>query len=103
MSLLDFVGLVGLWSQDGLILGIFWLYDAIQKYFQMEILSFFIQKNLMIPKCVIVYMWTLMIQRNSMIPKSLMIQREFQLEVWTLIIQKSTVIPPSSMVFVGCA
>ena len=44
-----------------------------------------------------------MIQRNSMIPRSLMIQREFQLEVWTLIIQKYTVIPPSSMVLFGCA
>ena len=31
-------------------------------------------------------------------PRYLMIQREFQFEVWTLIIQKSTVIPPSSMV-----
>ena len=38
------------------------------------------------------------IQRNFMIPRYLMIQREFQLEVWTLIIQKSTVIPSSSMV-----
>ena len=39
-----------------------------------------------------------MIQWNSMIPKYLMIQWDNPLEVWTLIIQKSTVIPPSSMV-----
>ena len=33
------VGLVGLGSQVGLILGIFLLFNLIQKYFQMEILS----------------------------------------------------------------
>ena len=33
-----------------------------------------------------------------MIPRPLMIQGEFKLEVWTLIIEKSTVIPPSLMV-----
>ena len=61
--------------------------------------------------------WTLMIQRSSMIPNYLMIPTirdpqlfyvpqlfndpqlfDDQLEVWTLIIQKSTVIPPSLMV-----
>ena len=37
-------------------------------------------------------------QVGLMIPRYSKIQREFQLEVWTLIIQKSTMIPPSSMV-----
>ena len=35
--------------QVGLILGNFLLFDLIQKYFQMQILSFMIQNNLMIP------------------------------------------------------
>ena len=55
--------------------------------------------------------WTLMIQRNSMIPNYSMISAiwwspaihdpqlfDDQLEVWTLIIRKSTMIPPSLMV-----
>ena len=43
--------------------------------------------------------WTLMIQRNSIIlHRYSMIRREFQLIVRTLIIQESIVIPPSSMV-----
>ena len=50
MSLLSFVGLVSLWCQDWLILGIFLLFNLIQKHFQMEISSFLVQKNLMIPK-----------------------------------------------------
>ena len=53
MSLLSFVGLVGLWCQDGLILDIFLLFNRIQKNFQIEILSFFIQKNLMVLKYLI--------------------------------------------------
>ena len=49
MSLPGFVGLVGLWCQDGLILGIFLPFNLIQKYFEMEILSLVIQKNMTVP------------------------------------------------------
>ena len=95
MSLLDFLDLVGLWCQDGLILDIFLLFNRIQKYFQIEILSFFIQVSPQVSDLVFqMNVWTQMIQRNLMIPRYLMIQGEFQLEVWTLIIKKSTVIPP---------
>ena len=44
-----------------------------------------------------------MIWSNSMIPRPLMIQGELKLEVWTLIIEKSTVIPPSLMVLFSSA
>ena len=51
MSLLGLVGLdlVDIGCQVGLFLGIFLLFNLIQKYFQMEMLSLMIQKNLMIP------------------------------------------------------
>ena len=59
VSLVDLVGMVGLLGlvglvgmamgcQVGLVLGTFLLFDLIQKYFRMEILSSMIQKNLMI-------------------------------------------------------
>ena len=47
-------GLVGMGCKVRLILGTFLLFDLIQKYFQMETLSLMIQKNLMIPKSLIV-------------------------------------------------
>ena len=58
MGLLGLVGLLGLsvlgsgccGCQVGLILGIFLLFDLIHKYFQMDILSLMIPKNLMIAK-----------------------------------------------------
>ena len=50
-SLLGMVGLIGQGYQVGLIVGIFL---AGQKYFQIEILSLMIQKNLMIPKSLMV-------------------------------------------------
>ena len=89
MSLIGWVGLEGLVC----LMGIFFLFDLTQKYFQMELLSFMIHKNLMIPKPLVVQrsfqmeVWTLIIQRNSMITWYTLIQREFQLEVGTLIIQ----------------
>ena len=45
VSLLGLVSLVGMWYQVGPILGTFLLFDLIQKYFEMEILSLMIQKN----------------------------------------------------------
>ena len=54
VGLLGLVGLVGMGCQVGLVLGTFLLFDLIQKYFQMEILSLMIQKNLMIPKSLMV-------------------------------------------------
>ena len=54
------VGLVGLVSLLGLVGLIdvgclyFFLFNLIQKYFQMEILSLMIQKNLLIPKSLMV-------------------------------------------------
>ena len=54
VGLVCLVGLIGVSCQVGLILGIFLLFDLIQKYFQMEILSLKIHKNLMTPKSLIV-------------------------------------------------
>ena len=45
VSLFGLVSLVGMWYQVGPILGTFLLFDLIQKYFEMEILSLMIQKN----------------------------------------------------------
>ena len=45
----NLVGLVGLGCQVGLILGIFLPFNLIQKYFEMEILSLVIQKNMTVP------------------------------------------------------
>ena len=39
---------------SGSLVGIFFLFDLIQKYFQMELLSFMTHKNLMIPKPLVV-------------------------------------------------
>ena len=64
VNLLGLVGLNGLWCPVYLILGIFWLFILIQKHLKMEILSLGTQKNLMIPK-------------------SLMILRPFHMKVWT--------------------
>ena len=54
VGLLGLVGLVGVGCLFGLILGIFLLFDLIQKYFQMAALSLMIQKNLMIPRSLMV-------------------------------------------------
>ena len=61
-GLLGLVGLVGLLSLIGwvgleglvILVGIFFLFDLIQKCFQMELLSFMTHKNLMIPKPLVV-------------------------------------------------
>ena len=45
----NLVGLVGLGCQLGLILGIFLPFNLILKYFEMEILSLVIQKNMTVP------------------------------------------------------
>ena len=50
VSLLGLAGLVGLGCQVWLVLGILLLFNLIQKYFQMEILSLMIQKIMMISK-----------------------------------------------------
>ena len=50
VSLIGWVGLEGMVS----LVGIFFLFGLIQKYFQIELLSFTIHKNLTIPKPLIV-------------------------------------------------
>ena len=45
VSLFGLVSLVGMWYQVGPILGTFLLFDLIQKYFEMEILSLMIKKE----------------------------------------------------------
>ena len=63
-SLPGLVGVVGVWCQVRQFLCIFLFFDLIQKYFQMEILSLMIQKNLMNPKSLMSFpikVWTLMI------------------------------------------
>ena len=66
-SMLGLVGLAGIGCQIGLIKCFFLLFVLIQKYFKMEILSLMTQKDLMIPKC-------------------LMVWRSFRIKVWTLMI-----------------
>ena len=54
MSLLGLVGLFGIGCQIGLILGIFFIFNLLQKIFQIEILSLMFLKNLMVSKSLIV-------------------------------------------------
>ena len=49
MNLLCFMGLVGMGCQVGLFLGICLPFNLIQKYFEMDILSLVIQKNMTVP------------------------------------------------------
>ena len=65
VGLESLLGLVGMGCQVRLFMCIFLLFDLIQKYFQMEILSLMIKKNLWFKK-------KFMIQKNLMISKSLM-------------------------------
>ena len=50
VHLVSLLGLAGLGCQVWLVLGILLLFNLIQKYFQMEILSLMIQKIMMISK-----------------------------------------------------